>query len=86
MLGLETSIRLPMTFDPERLQQDLKAIEHVHMQSHYGKYHDGGWSAIESARGWTSPTWSVNLPLRASWKVAATLVSPKGRAATPRVF
>ena len=46
MLGLETSIRLPMTFDPERLQSDLKAIEHVHMQSHYGKYHDGGWSAI----------------------------------------
>jgi aspartyl/asparaginyl beta-hydroxylase len=46
MLGLETSIRLPLTFDPERLQKDLKAIEHVHMQSHYGGYHDGKWSAI----------------------------------------
>ena len=22
---------------------------------------------ISSARGWTSPTWSANLPLRASW-------------------
>ena len=46
MLGLETSVRLPLTFDHERLQADLKAIESVHMQAHYGKYHDGKWSAI----------------------------------------
>ena len=46
MLGLETAIRLPFTFDPERLRADLKAIENVHMQAHYGPYHDGKWSAI----------------------------------------
>src|SRR5215510_15293257 len=46
MLGLETAIRLPLTFDPERLRADLKAIENVHMQTHYGGYHDGTWSAI----------------------------------------
>jgi len=46
MLGLETTVRLPISFDPQRLQADLKAIENVHMQSHYGSYHDGKWSAI----------------------------------------
>jgi hypothetical protein len=46
MLGLETALRLPMSFDPVRLQRDLKAIEAVKMQAHYGGYHDGKWSAI----------------------------------------
>ena len=45
----------------------------------------GGWSAIWSARGWISPTWSANLALRASWYVVAVLASPKGRAITPGV-
>jgi hypothetical protein len=48
MLGLETAVRLPLSFDAALLKRDLEAVEAARLAfvPHYGEYHDGGWSAI----------------------------------------
>jgi hypothetical protein len=48
MLGLETAIRLPLSFSKARLQDDLNAVLQGQgkLIPHYGEYHDGGWAAI----------------------------------------
>lgn len=46
MLGTETAIQLPMSFDVGRLQRDLEQTEHHEFSRHPLGYHDGSWSVI----------------------------------------
>jgi hypothetical protein len=40
------ALRLPLSFDPDRLAADLDRMEPQWWHGHLGPYHDGGWQAI----------------------------------------
>lgn len=42
----DVAIRLPFTYSPEKLLQDLEAVRHVDLAPQPGPYHDGGWKGI----------------------------------------
>jgi hypothetical protein len=40
------SIRLPRTYNPERLQRDLDAVRHIKQAAQPGPYHAGEWTGV----------------------------------------
>lgn len=55
---METTVRLPRQYDPDRLRADLdRALEKGEEHLNVADYHDGGWSALalHSLHGGTGP-------------------------------
>ncbi len=42
----DVAIRLPRSYDPEKLVRDLEAVRHVDLAPQPGPYHDGAWKGI----------------------------------------
>src|SRR6516164_8883063 len=42
----DVALRLPLSFDPDRLAADLDRMEQNWWHAHLGPYHDGNWQAI----------------------------------------
>src|SRR6516162_7064705 len=42
----DVALRLPLSFDPDRLPADLERMEPNWWHAHLGPYHDGNWQAI----------------------------------------
>src|SRR5262245_19586651 len=42
----DVALRLPLSFDPDRLGADLDRMEPDWWHGHLGPYHDGNWQAI----------------------------------------
>ena len=42
----DVALRLPLSFDPERLEADIDRMEPHWWHAHLGPYHDGNWQAI----------------------------------------
>src|SRR5262245_17134088 len=42
----DVALRLPLSFEPDRLAADLDRMEPQWWHAHLGPYHDGGWGAI----------------------------------------
>lgn len=46
IVGDDVAVRLPRTFDPERLKRDLEAVRHIELAKQPGPYHNGEWKGI----------------------------------------
>lgn len=46
MLGLDLAIRLPVSFDADRLAGDLRRAQQFEFATHPLRYHDGNWKVI----------------------------------------
>jgi hypothetical protein len=42
----DVSIRLPLSYDADRMQRDLEAVRHFDLARQPGPYHDGGWKGL----------------------------------------
>jgi Aspartyl/Asparaginyl beta-hydroxylase len=58
MLGLETAIRIPFTFDTELLNRDLAKSERFEYSTHPLRYHDGSWRTINLVYSGGSATYT----------------------------
>src|SRR5579862_3808904 len=62
------ALRLPLSFDPDRLAADLDRMEPHWWHAHLGPYHDGGWQAI----GLWAPNGDRNCQISSGGAFAAT--------------
>ena len=65
----DVALRLPLSFDPDRLVADLDRMEPRWWHAHLGPYHDGNWEAIA--------LWAPNGDHTRSHRVCADAARPR---------
>ena len=46
IVGDDVAVRLPRSYDPDRLVRDLEAVKHISLAAQPGPYHNGEWRGI----------------------------------------